>query len=876
MKKKNCFILFSALMFFFGAYLSSFAQQQSTKESFSQEKPVWKCLFLIYPNVDVNCSGTGSFTNGKRMISEAHCDSLIKKAEGFKWFVEESTQHRVEIQYDTIISYTPITKMQSTGYGDACMVVPDEDKSRLGYYTDYDVVFITANHRNSSWAGLAWGRDGSGGPLRIILVNFMGDTDGFVAFGHEFSHSYMQVQGASKHVNPHYGWADSYGDFGYSAYNQSGNPWYAIHPHAAFYHDIIAGTLQNYNDHSITLNGRTFYPHQKYLGTHPSAWRFTAKQTYPQWDLQNDFITAEYQQCSGSVLLFDQGIPMTEGMDYSFSKDEQNGIITVTGAGDYTGSITLTYDASINPEKHAVIWETSGGTAIANDSLFCDALLVEPAKPERSGYIFNGWFKEPECRNSWVFYEDRMPDGDVTVYARWVPLSGGNLINLSEATPPASGEGWTYESGMFTIIDGANVIVSGETKNKRIVVEPSATVTITLENANIDASSITVAAPITVTDANVTIYLHGKNYLQANTGADYSHAAIEQNGSGLLTFESSVVCPECDCGPCDYSNEGVLYAFGGRYAAGIGGKRGFSYGKIVINGGIIFSRGDTSRGAGIGGGRQGVGGDSIIINGGIVCPVGVNPAAALGSGDDGSNSKLAVTGVIQINGGTVYASGWSQAAISNGKTLVGGVMPDVNIGPNAVVFMTSAATPYRGAKDPNAIVRDAIGENTYLNITDYALAMELTSPDITVPAGSTLAVPPQSVITVKSGVNLINNGSVFAGKINGEIMEGGEAFGDIVNWNSQVYGTVNGITGIETMDIPSSDIQIYSDGQALKIEASAPIRQLTVTDIGGRIVYRAKSIQSVSATVSTGVLKKGVYLVSVETGNSRVTKKIIL
>jgi len=840
MNYKNLSKKITCILLCLCAVMSSFAQKIPTIENFTQEKPVWKCLFIIYPNVQITGTGANDFQNTQNwVISKAHCDSLIKKAEGFKWCVEESTHHRIEIQYDTVISHTPITSLTNT-YG--AVEIPQEDWDRLDVGS-YDVYFVTAQHCCGGWAGLAWG----GNPLRITLVNFMSDPYGWNGFVHEWSHSYMQAQSGKAHVSPHYTWADAYTSFGYSASNQAGNPWFAIHPYIAFYHDIMEGTLQSYKDITVEMNGRTVKPHQKYLGTHPSLWRYTRKRTYDQWNLNNDFITAEYENCSGRALLSDQDIPMIEGTDFTSVRDEANGVVVVTGINDYTGTIKVAITSS--PVKNAVFFETFGGTVIPKDSVYCHSLITDPGKVFKTGFIFGGWFKEAECRNQWDFGEDLTPDDDITLYVRWVPLSNGNFINLSEENPPSSGTGWTYSNDVFTILDGANVTISGETTSKCIKINTGATATITLDNAKIDATNNTSMAPFTVTSSNTTILLRGKSTVIANKNSSNSnHAGIEQNSEGTLIIDRSE------------EEVGVLYAMGGRYAAGIGGGLNKGCGTIIINDGIIFSTGDTSRGSGIGGGRYCSGGN-ITINGGIIAAIGVNPGAAIGRGDEGTINS------ITINGGTVYAEAWSGAAITTGKSQHTGT----SIGPNAVVFMSSATEYYGGQKDPAAVIYEYKGQDaSFIDISEYSLSMDLLT-DMTIPANHTLGIPTGGTITVADGVRLDNYGAISVYTINGIIKSSGKTFGAIENWMSGNIGTINGIKEVSE----KIGLKIYSAEQTLKIEANEPINRIAVTDISGRILLSVSSDET-TATISTHKFPKGIYLVTVQTNRGAYTGKVIM
>jgi len=71
-----------------------------------------------------------------------------------------------------------------------------------------------------------------------------------------------------------------------------------------------------------------------------------------------------------------------------------------------------------------------------------------------------------------------------------VQVSATTIINMADATPPASGTGWTYASSIYTISNGANVTVTGtNASNRRIAVAANATATITLNNAVIVCAS---------------------------------------------------------------------------------------------------------------------------------------------------------------------------------------------------------------------------------------------------------------------------------------------------------------------------------------------------------------------------------------------------
>lgn len=68
------------------------------------------------------------------------------------------------------------------------------------------------------------------------------------------------------------------------------------------------------------------------------------------------------------------------------------------------------------------------------DNLDGESLLTVPENPARNGYIFVGWYKEPECINLWDFETDvseKQEDGEgnsafveTILYAKWLKLFG--------------------------------------------------------------------------------------------------------------------------------------------------------------------------------------------------------------------------------------------------------------------------------------------------------------------------------------------------------------------------------------------------------------------------------------------------------------------
>ncbi|MDR0686470.1 MAG: T9SS type A sorting domain-containing protein [Dysgonamonadaceae bacterium] len=840
------------LTFIFGASFTAFAD-----EPFTQEKPVWKALFVLYPNADIN-SKARTVSNDVQVISDEKIENHEKyAAAGFKWAIEESTHHRIEVQPTVVVSRTELKSADliDTGYGNYALRMPKADRDEYNY-DSYDVVFVTAQHKEPSWAGLSWGPM-DGGPPYINVVDFLSDENtSWNAYMHEFTHGFSDQTKSttgSKHQPVSGTLADEYSNYGYSAENQQGNPWFQMHPFICFYHDIFEGTLKNYNTG------------QKYLGVHPSLWRYnyshkgtTAKPAYPAWDLRNSFITYEFFECSGKVNMYDQDIPMLLNNDYEITKDTETKTITLTGIKDYTGTLSFSYENE--PVKYTVTYETNSEEVKEPISVDCHTQLTEPKLAPKAGYTFDGWFTEPEFYNKWlfdygVFHEGNLtPDGDLTLYARWIPVAGGNIINLADDAAPSSGEGWTYASNVYTVLDGANVVIAGASTTKRVVVASGATATITLDGVEITPDSKGNYAPLTVTDANVTLLLSKRNTLTAS--GSYSHAAIEQSGGGTLIINNAE------------ETAGVLYATGGKFSAGIGGKSNSGCGTIIINGGVIFASSDvtysaTSHGAAIGGGRYGKDGN-ITINGGVISAVGKKPGVAIGNGESGTINT------VTINGGTVYASAGNARPIGNGNATGEGI----TIGVNAVVFMTSNSQPFAGTIESGAIVREETVESgSFLTITQNTVDALIKGTNLDIHGNAILGVPVGGTLTIDEGLALNNYGRVLANSINGVKQQDGISYGDIVDWNSGNRGNIN--TAVRSVNA-SFEYKVYPNPvrDILFVESEVAIEKIEITDLSGRTVIVKRPVGT-SAKIDVSELANGVYFVAIETEKGKTAKKII-
>ena len=65
-----------------------------------------------------------------------------------------------------------------------------------------------------------------------------------------------------------------------------------------------------------------------------------------------------------------------------------------------------------------VTFDSRGGTDVPSQKQMYGELLEVPADPDREGYKFTGWFKDPACDSEWDTSEDTI-QGEVNLYAGW-------------------------------------------------------------------------------------------------------------------------------------------------------------------------------------------------------------------------------------------------------------------------------------------------------------------------------------------------------------------------------------------------------------------------------------------------------------------------
>lgn len=237
-----------------------------------------------------------------------------------------------------------------------------------------------------------------------------------------------------------------------------------------------------------------------------------------------------------------------------------------------------------------------------------------------------------------------------------IPLSGSTAYaadNINNLTLSDVGTNIVINS------DG-NYYITGTTNRHTITVNDGVTATITLDGVGISSSA---SAPIDIgKSANVTIKLLEKNQL-----------TVERESGNYNRLAALQISPNADVTITSYagdnSTEGELIADASvSFAPAIGSNASSDYGNITINGGTITAIGNE--GPGIGGSyyintyytSHTLNRGKIYINGGSVTAKSQESAAIGGTvfdyNDPGKLNEMGIgCGLIQINGGTIHATG---------------------------------------------------------------------------------------------------------------------------------------------------------------------------------------------------------------------------
>jgi uncharacterized repeat protein (TIGR02543 family) len=141
--------------------------------------------------------------------------------------------------------------------------------------------------------------------------------------------------------------------------------------------------------------------------------------------------------------------------------------------GNFSNDVTVT----VTGNTYTVTFDTQGGSSMAPQAI-SSCVTSLPTPPSRTGYTFEGWFRDADCSNAWT--SDDIFTRDITLYAKWVSLvpytityelDGGtnnpaNPANYTVESPTITLQNPTKTGYNFVEWSEGNTIPTGSTGNK--------------------------------------------------------------------------------------------------------------------------------------------------------------------------------------------------------------------------------------------------------------------------------------------------------------------------------------------------------------------------------------------------------------------------
>lgn len=107
--------------------------------------------------------------------------------------------------------------------------------------------------------------------------------------------------------------------------------------------------------------------------------------------------------------------------------------IAPTGTDPVGRDFTVTVIGGVTDRK--VIFNSNGGSAVAELIVKDGSTVTKPGDPVRTGHTFAGWFKDVELKTAWDFTTDKVTE-NVTLYAKWTANKHTLTINRNDGSEP--------------------------------------------------------------------------------------------------------------------------------------------------------------------------------------------------------------------------------------------------------------------------------------------------------------------------------------------------------------------------------------------------------------------------------------------------------
>lgn len=133
-------------------------------------------------------------------------------------------------------------------------------------------------------------------------------------------------------------------------------------------------------------------------------------------------------------------------------------IATLDGDDIINSSKPSSSSGSSSSTTYSVKFDTDGGSDVVKIRVKANRTIEEPEAPVKEGYIFGGWYSDPECTEEFDF--NATITKNTTLYAKWIPVESetedkpddGKDTDVTEWENPyddVSESDWYYEAVKF-------------------------------------------------------------------------------------------------------------------------------------------------------------------------------------------------------------------------------------------------------------------------------------------------------------------------------------------------------------------------------------------------------------------------------------------
>ncbi|EAF6118322.1 BspA family leucine-rich repeat surface protein [Listeria monocytogenes] len=113
--------------------------------------------------------------------------------------------------------------------------------------------------------------------------------------------------------------------------------------------------------------------------------------------------------------------PTKQGYEFKGWEDSTGSIVDFSTLDlDLNSQNEFDFYAAFEKKEYTVTFDVEGKQE--QETVLFEELIIEPTVPNKAGYTFTGWYDAPTGGNKWDFSTDKMPAGNVTLYARFNKL----------------------------------------------------------------------------------------------------------------------------------------------------------------------------------------------------------------------------------------------------------------------------------------------------------------------------------------------------------------------------------------------------------------------------------------------------------------------